>query len=435
MIEVEFGLAEPDSADYSHSSDAYLARRLADFSESALEEYWATLALRHCEGLGARSQARLLKKFNGAYAACKAVDLWGSVGIKQDSVDFFRKGLWRSIAKKEWDKARKSDSCILLWASREYPDCLRELVDPPPLLYCHGDIGLLAGPCLGIVGSRNPTSESARIAARLAGPASACGITVVSGMALGIDRAAHSAAITGVGRSIGVLGAGIDVEYPKSNTDIFAKMRADGLLVSEFAPDAAPVSRNFPIRNRIISGLSLGVVVVEAAVRSGSLITAKLALEQNREVFAVPGSALNNHSLGCQNLVRQGARPVFSMDDILRDLASLLAPFGVTPAPGREPPDLNIRKPAHIDNLDRPDLGEKDDSPSCSPKDIQPLLTGSASEKTLAALKSGGPMHTDMILEKTGLKAGELSAALLALEMLGQIRLLPGSRYEAAYDR
>lgn len=149
-------------------------------------------------------------------------------------------------------------------------------------------------------------------------------------MALGIDKVAHEAALARIGRSIGVLGTGIDQIYPKANTRVFEEMTEKGLLLTEFAPGAMPLAEHFPIRNRIISGLALGVLVVEAASRSGSLITARLALEQNREVYAVPGSALDTHCLGCQELVRQGARPVFNAEDVLLDLADQLRPFGIS---------------------------------------------------------------------------------------------------------
>ena len=182
------------------------------------------------------------------------------------------------------------------------------------------------------MGSRRATSQGLAVAAYMARCLAACGITVVSGMAQGIDSVAHEAALARVGRSIGVLGTGIDQIYPRSGEPLFRAMAEQGLLLSEFPPGAPPLAEHFPIRNRIISGLALGVLVVEAAGRSGSLITARLALEQNRDVYAVPGPALDSHCLGCQELVRQGARPVFSAEDVLRDLAAQLQPFGISEA-------------------------------------------------------------------------------------------------------
>lgn len=403
--------------------------RLDSLSKEAREEYWASLALRHCAGLGARSQAKLLKKFETAASACRSFRKWPQLGLPAASAEYYANGSWNKEAKKEWDCALKSSAQILLWGSPQYPGCLRELPDAPILLYCRGADSLLASPCLAIVGSRNPTAENMRIAGTLARAVADCGITVVSGMALGIDREAHLGAIAGIGRSIGVLGAGIDVEYPRSNRDVYELMRRQGLLVSEFPPNSPPAGCNFPIRNRIISGLSLGVLVVEAAVRSGSLITARLALEQNREVFAVPGSALNEHSIGCQNLVRQGARPVFNVDDILRDLADRLYSYGIAPQ--------EMSGPEHSSPIQRANTPEL---PGAPPLEVVPteaklaasdLLDKTESGKVLEVLRACGQLHTDIILAKTGLNNGQLSTALLALEMLGQIRRLPGSHYEA----
>lgn len=405
-------------------SDAHLAAKtLAELEADARQEYWATLALRHCPGLGARSQVKLLKRFASAASACHAFREWPQLGVPANCAQNFASELWRDGAKKEWDCAKRSSAQILLWLSAEYPASLRELADAPVLLYCRGNLSLLAGPCVAIVGTRNPTVEGLRMAAAIAGPISASGLTVVSGMALGIDREAHIAALEGVGRSIGILGTGIDVDYPKTNSDIFAKMRRDGLLISEFIPDAAPVACNFPIRNRIISGLSLGVVVIEAANRSGSLITARFALEQNREVFAVPGSPLNSHYGGCQNLIRQGARAIFSPDDLLLDLAPSLRAFGSAPrhdAEGERDKDILA-----------PPEPEGDETATAENDAALGLLGTTDAEKVLALLRGDGPMQIDILLDQTGLDSGKLSAALLALEMLGRIRPLPGAFYEA----
>lgn len=186
------------------------------------------------------------------------------------------------------------------------PPLLRAAIDAPLLLYCRGDLALLRAPGFAVVGSRKATRHGRAVAEYMARSLSACGITIVSGMALGIDRVAHEAALARIGRSIGVLGTGIDMLYPLENQAVFDAMERRGLLLSEFAPGTPPQAGNFPIRNRIISGLSLGVLVVEAAHRSGSLITARLALEQNREVYAVPGPALDAHCLGCQDLGAAG---------------------------------------------------------------------------------------------------------------------------------
>ena len=253
---------------------------------------------------------------------------WGAAGLGPAGRDFAA-GAWRTEARKEWDSARNLAARILLWADPAYPSLLRQLPDAPALLYCRGDGSLLRAPAFAVVGSRRATAQGKAVAAYMARCLSACGVTIVSGMAQGIDCVAHEAALGRVGRSIGVLGTGIDVRYPACNAGVFAAMEREGLLVSEFPPGAPPLPTNFPVRNRIISGLALGVLVAEAASRSGSLVTARLALEQNREVYAVPGPALDAHCLGSQDLVRQGARPVFNAEDVLRDLADRLRPYGV----------------------------------------------------------------------------------------------------------
>lgn len=417
--------------------------RLADLPKEAREEYWATLALRCCPGLGARSLAKLLRYFNSAKEAFNSSAKWQQAGIPKRCIETFNSESWLSAAKDEWINAEKSGAIILLWTDTAFPERLRQIIDPPALLYCAGDLSLLSAPCIAVVGSRAPSSAGLRMAAALGNGISGCGICVVSGMAQGIDRGAHSAALAQPGRSIGVLGTGINFEYPRSNKDIFERMRTCGLLVSEFAPNTAPVGSNFPIRNRIISGLSLGVVVVEAAERSGSLITARLALEQNRSVFAVPASPLETHSAGCKNLIRSGAIPVFETEDILRDLAEELRAFTIDlPAgsptfpnySGTEKPPLATSGPSlrlPIPNLETPPVQERPLNVE-QEKAALGLTSDSASEKIMACLAAEGILHGDQLLELTGLASGQLSAALIGLEMLGRIRLLPGSRYEVA---
>ncbi|WP_231039187.1 DNA-processing protein DprA, partial [Nitratidesulfovibrio oxamicus] len=196
--------------------------------------------------------------------------------------------------------------------------------DAPAVLYCRGDASLLANHAVAVVGSRLSSRAGRGVAADIAYSLSAAGVTVVSGLARGIDREAHVAALEEVGSTIGVLGTGIDVVYPPEHAELFERMEATGLLVSEYAPGTLPLPAHFPVRNRIISGFSVGVLVVEAAARSGSLITARLALEQGREVYAVPGPATAQYTCGCRGLIEQGARPVATAEDMLADLAPVL---------------------------------------------------------------------------------------------------------------
>ncbi|NHZ45802.1 DNA-processing protein DprA, partial [Nitratidesulfovibrio liaohensis] len=234
------------------------------------------------------------------------------------------RGAWRDTARQEWDAVRACRCSILLWTDPRYPARLREVSDAPAVLYCRGDASLLANHAVAVVGSRLSSRAGRRVAADIAYSLSAAGVTVVSGLARGIDREAHVAALEEVGSTIGVLGTGIDVVYPPEHAELFARMEATGLLVSEYAPGTLPLPGHFPVRNRIISGFSVGVLVVEAAARSGSLITARLALEQGREVYAVPGPATAQYTCGCRGLIEQGARPVTTAEDMLADLAPVL---------------------------------------------------------------------------------------------------------------
>lgn len=443
-------------------------KTLAAMDEAARKEYWASLALRHCRGLGARSAARLARHFGSAYAAVQARELWHEAGVNKGQAAELATGSWRVTAREEWDRARDLAASIVLWTDPEYPVLLRPVIDAPLLLYCRGDLSLLQSPGFAVVGSRKATKHGRSVAEYMARCLSACGIAIVSGMALGIDRVAHEAALERVGRSIGVLGTGIDMLYPIGNMTVFDEMERRGLLISEFAPGTLPHAGNFPIRNRIISGLSLGVLVVEAAQRSGSLITARLALEQNREVYAVPGPALDAHCLGCQDLVRQGAHAVFSAEDVLRDLAEQLRPFGISEVgvpveeeglledvPAPESPKATgalktsessaagrgatAGKPgrAKANGQDAPtgehvsENASNIDDTSSKAVTVQPLNEGErvAAENAAAAdgnaglleyLRQHGPTHADVLADAAGLSAAAANAALVGLENAGQ---------------
>lgn len=408
------------------------------FGEDAKREFLAALSLRHTPGLGARSLAKLLKYFGSALRATGASDRWAALGVGTAILNEFKKESWRRGAHKEWEMAMRSDASLLLWPSRAYPSLLKELPDAPALLYLRGDASLFASPCVAIVGSRHPANINSRHAEAFARFLSCSGITIVSGMALGIDRHAHKGALEGIGKSIGVLGTGIDIRYPRSNDDLFAIMEKEGLLVSEFPPSAAPLPANFPVRNRLISGLSLGVAVIEAALRSGSLITARCALEQNREVFAVPGEAMSNIALGCQSLIRKGARAIFCPEDIISDLSEQLRGFGgphpvavqgtgIQDARGSQcPPSEKLsRRQPRIQHASDAFADEKGASGS-----FQFTAAGNKTESVRALLSLCGPLDMDKLMEESGLAFGELNAVILELELMGEIIRLPGARFE-----
>ncbi|HEU6435949.1 MAG TPA: DNA-processing protein DprA [Nitratidesulfovibrio sp.] len=300
----------------------------ADLDAAGRAELWAALALRHSPGIGPRTVCRLLRGVGSALAAVQAADGggrgWAEAGVRPHRAAPVASGAWREAARQEWDAVRVCRCSILLWTDPRYPARLREIPDAPAVLYCRGDASLLANHAVAVVGSRLSSRAGRGVAADIAYSLSSAGVTVVSGLARGIDREAHVAALEEVGSTIGVLGTGIDVVYPPEHADVFAHMEATGLLISEYAPGTLPLPAHFPVRNRIISGLSVGVLVVEAAARSGSLITARLALEQGREVYAVPGPATAQYTCGCRGLLEQGARPVTTAEDMLSDLAPVL---------------------------------------------------------------------------------------------------------------
>lgn len=329
----------------------------ADLDEGARAELWAALALRHSPGIGPRTVRRLLAGFGSALAAVQAANgggrEWAQAGVRPHMAAPVAEGRWREAARQEWDAVRMCRCAILLWTDPRYPARLREVPDAPALLYCRGDASLLANHAVAVVGSRLSSRAGRGVAADIAYSLSSAGVTVVSGLARGIDREAHVAALEEVGSTIGVLGTGIDVVYPPEHADVFARMESTGLLLSEYAPGTLPLPGHFPVRNRIISGLSVGVLVVEAAARSGSLITARLALEQGREVYAVPGPATAQYTCGCRGLIEQGARPVSTAEEVLADLAPVLgmelaALAAPCPPPGWDDDPLDDIFPADV---------------------------------------------------------------------------------------
>ena len=275
---------------------------------------------------------------------------------------------------------------LMTLGDTDYPAALLEIADPPAVLYCKGRRELLGRPALGIVGSRNATPQGLRDAEAFALALSNAGLTVVSGLALGIDAAAHRGGLAGAASSIAVIGTGLDRIYPARNKALAHELAKNGLIVSEFALGTPPLPGHFPRRNRLISGLSRGVLVVEAAPDSGSLITARVAAEQGREVFAIPGSIHSPLARGCHALIKQGAKLVESAADVLDELAwqQRLAP---------------------------------------------PVLPQNEPDPVLDAL-DGAPTTLDSLAQKTGLTLDALSAKLLALELDGRIAALPGGRYQ-----
>jgi DNA processing protein len=298
--------------------------------------------------------------------------------------------LCRSTA--EWLAAGTAESPrrIVALGDPDYPAALLQTADPPLLLHAIGRVDLLAVTSLAVVGSRNPSPQGARNARDFASGLSARGVTIVSGLALGIDGAAHEGALEGAGRTIAVVGTGLDRVYPGSHRELAHRIAVQGLLVSEHPIGTPPLPHHFPQRNRIIAGLSRGTLVVEAALESGSLITARLACEAGREVFAIPGSIHSPHSKGCHALIKQGAKLVDSVQDIVDEL-----------------PDLFTALPAVLD----PEV-------PASPPDV--LLDAMGFD----------PIGLDEIVARSGWPAARLQARLLELELAGQVARMPGQLFQ-----
>jgi DNA processing protein len=427
--------------------------------------------LRHTKGLGPRRAVRLLRAYGGAYAAVSAAlgnpAAWVEDGlVPADLARRFAAESWRDEARREWDRIRAKDFRVLLYSDPAYPALLREIPDAPLLLYYQGDLGLLRGPNVAVVGARNCTAEGMAVASWLSRDLAKAGVTVISGMAKGIDRVAHLAALEEAGGSIAVLGTGIDVVYPPINADLYAHLAERGLLIAEFMPGSEPAPARFPIRNRLISGLSQGVLVVEAAAGSGSLITARLALEQDRDVFAVPGHTMAAVSEGCRELIRRGAKAVFRADDILTELAPLLtlearkalsarqqADAAERPRPARKrgrdlstslleqaspvlpesPLPWKARasrptsRPQAPAPLPLPDTADKAATPPAPRPDLPPDLT--EDERRILSVLSEEKKHIDLIVRDLGMDVSKLSSHLTLLEVRGIIRSAPGMFY------
>ncbi len=387
------------------------------FDEDERAQFWATLALRYSQGLGPRLSVRLLRHFGSAYAAIQGLEKWKDLGIKSGIISSVAAGAWRENALVEWKAAQTCDAHIVLWHHSTYPQILRTIIDAPLMFYAKGALELLAGPCLAVVGSRKCTPDGVQVGANISRELSAAGVTIVSGMARGIDKVVHVASLQHVGKSIAVLGTGIDVIYPKNNADIYGELIKNGLIISEYAPQTQPLALHFPIRNRIISGISLGVLVVEGALKSGTLITARQALEQNRDVFAIPGTANALASQGCQELIRQGAKVVFTAEDILCDMMEQFKNYSATfePAP--------VKKEKINENQNQKQMIVKlEDFPEEEREDV---------EKILNFLYGNGESHMDSICIYLKKPANTVSSVLMSMELQGLIKRLQGAKYIA----
>ncbi|NEV61013.1 DNA-protecting protein DprA [Thiorhodococcus minor] len=357
------------------------------------------ILLGQAPGVGPRTFVRLLERFGSPAAVLDASSAQlADVGLKSATISAIRAPDHAALdASLEW--AQRPDARVLTLIDPAYPASLKEVADPPPLLYVRGDASLLAEPQLAIVGSRNPTPGGREVTRELARALSGFGLVITSGMATGIDGVAHEAALE-AGRTIAVLGTGPDLVYPAAHRELAHRIVASGALVSELPPGQGPLPQNFPRRNRIISGLCLGVLVTEAAMKSGSLITARMALEQGREVFAVPGSIRSPLTKGCHSLIREGAKLIESADEILAELASELKALIASSGEGGD-----------------------------HPPEAAPERGLDAGQTALLEAMGFDPVAPDELIARSGLPTEQISSMLLLLEIEGHVSSLPGGRY------
>jgi len=382
------------------------------------ELYW--LALKLVPGLGTRISNKLLDRFRSPQAIFRAsrTELEGA-GVSGAVAQSIASGCMFDDAAAQQQKMTEAGAILVTIGDARYPQPLREIFDPPILLFARGRVELLQSFTLGVVGTRRPTPYGLAVAERLSADLTHAGLAIASGMARGIDTAAHRGALAAGGDTIAVLGCGVDVVYPSENKKLAAEIVARGLMLSEFPMESVAFPQNFPIRNRIISGISVGVLVVEGAQYSGSAITAKLAMDQGREVFAVPGNITSKLSWAPNLLIKQGARLVQDWNDVVSEL----------PAESRR----------HLIEQGRQRLlGAQSAGGAVATSGGEgaslfnsrgPELDATA-RRTLEKLQVDAPIHLDDLIEKMeDASPSELIAALFELEMLGLVKQLPGKNF------
>jgi DNA processing protein len=351
------------------------------------------LALKSIRGVGNILGQNLIRAFGGPAAVLRArSDALRCAGVRSDIVRAIRTfDRWADVTAKI-SRLEALQGRLVTWQDESYPEALRHIYDPPLFLFVLGTLEERDALAVAIVGSRASSPYGRQMTAGISGGLARAGLTIVSGLARGIDATAHAAALAAGGRTIAVLGCGIDLVYPSEHHQLQMRIAKNGAVVSEFPPGTPPDGENFPSRNRIISGLSLGTVVVEATEKSGSLITAEHALEQGREVFAVPGP-VGARSRGPHQLIRQGATLVEGAADVLREIGPYL----------RQEPRLvsHSAAPPPLDGIEQRVFASLDD----------------------------GPVHIDDLMLRTGLAAASVLQVLLSLELRGLVQQLPGKRF------
>ena len=354
------------------------------------------LALSLAPGIGERTFHLLLRRFGSPdrVFTSRRKDLEEIPGLKSRTIEVIKSSALRKTAEREMIRLRTLGIQIIQWGTEKYPNHLANISDPPPLIYVRGTLLPEDGRAVAVVGSRQASAYGLNVCQKICKELAWQGWTVVSGMARGIDSAAHRGALEGGGRTLAVWGTGLDVVYPTENLDLSREIASSGAILSEFPLGTPPEPGNFPVRNRIISGLSLGVTVVEATVRSGSLITARMALDQGRQVFAVPGPIGRPAVEGPHRLIKEGAKLVESAEDIIEDLLPMV--------------DRKLhRKMEGLPVREHPELNEK--------------------ERQLWEILGMDPLHIDTIAGLVELALAETAEILLRLEIKGLVKQLPGT--------
>ena len=371
------------------------------------------LALAMTPGLGATRARRLTELLGGVEAVFRAsLTELEATGMQAASAQALGTGRSLELANDEWARAVAAGVTIIGCEDALYPPQLKQIYDPPLVLYVRGDAAVVSQPGIALVGTRHPTPYGTGMAERLSCDLAARGLVIFSGLARGVDTAGHRGALMAKGKTVGVLGTGIDVIYPKENSRLTEQMLAcGGALVSEFPISTFPAPQNFPIRNRIISGMSIGVLVVEAAEYSGTRITARCALEQGRDVFAVPGNVTNKNSWGPNTLIKQGAKLVATWEDVWEELPTDVR-LALDPKPGAESAE------GQTASL----FGEEAE-------------LGPHEKKILKVLKADEATQIDEIVERLEpeLSSSEIFAALFELELAGKVKQLPGKNFVKSF--
>jgi DNA processing protein len=379
-------------------------------SSDAPSLQWLALAL--TPGLGPTKARRLVDHFGGIQAVFGAsLTELEATGIKAVSAQSL--GIGRSLELAQDEIGRASEACaqVVSLSDAAYSPQLKQIYDPPLVLYVRGDTAILSQPGIAVVGTRHPTPYGTGMAEKLSHDLAARGLVIFSGLARGVDTAGHRGALAAKGKTVAVLGTGVDVIYPKENTKLSEQILSlGGAIISEFPIATFPAPQNFPIRNRIISGISAGVLVVEAAEYSGTRITSRCALEQNREVFAVPGNVTNKNSWGPNTLIKQGAKLVATWEDVWEEL------------------------PVEIRLTLEPAKGDESQGEGTASLFSDEAL-GPHEKKILRVLKADETTQIDEIVERleADLSSSEIFAALFELELAGKVKQLPGKNFVKAF--